>query len=516
MIVIEHLRRAALRDPSRLAFVSNARSYTYLESVAEVERIAAGLIANGCRPGMSVAVLSPNDPLAFLCVLGVLRAGAAWVPLNARNGAEANAMFLEKVGCRRLIWHGALEGDALVIRDKAPSLDMFVQIDGPASEHNSLDALAPVTKFPAADVPDDPDRICVIVGTGGTTGEPRGVTWTEANWEALLATTWAAMPCDVAPVHLCVAPMTHAAGVLAMMLLPGGVTNITIDKPDPYAIMQMIQEKRITHLYLPPTLLYLMLAHPEVRRFDYSSLRYFIITAAPVAPEKLQQAVNVFGPVIAQCYGQSEAPMVCAFFAPQEIAAAATANDLTRLASCGRPTVVTRIAIMGPDGTLLPTGETGEIVVKSRLVMRGYHDDPKGQSSSQTNGWHLTGDIGRVDGEGFVYVVDRKKDMIITGGFNVFPAEIENIILGHPSVQNCAVIGVPDSKWGEAVKAVIELKPHMQASEDDIIAICRRSLGSVKTPKSVEFRASLPRSAVGKLLKRTLRDEFWVGHARAV
>lgn len=516
MLVIEHLRRCARHHPDRLAFRSDAIKMSYRELEVSVDQIAAAILDTGCPPGTPAAVLSPNDPRAFACMLGILRAGAAWVPVNVRNGPEANAAFLARTGVRWLFYHGSLAADVGVICDGLPNGCRVVQIDGDVVAPISLGALMASAIAKAPEVPDDPDRICTIVGTGGTTGAPKGVTWTEATWEALLATTAAAMPCDVSPIHLCVAPMTHAAGVLAMMLMPSGPTNIVVDRAEPLEIMRKIEREGVTHLYLPPTLLYLMLAHPEVRRFDYTSLRYFLITAAPVAPERLREAVSVFGPVMAQCYGQSEAPMILTFHPPAAIAAAAQEGNDAALTSCGRPTLLTRLAIMSPDGQLLPQGETGEIVVRGGLVMRGYLGDPYATAEASRHGWHHTGDIGRVDPDGLVTIVDRAKDMIITGGFNVYPAEIERLILSCAAVQDCVVIGVPDEKWGEAVKAVVELKPGAQVSAEAIMALCRERLGGVKTPKSVEFRNALPRSAVGKLLKREIRDTYWVGRARAV
>src|SRR5262249_17258962 len=182
---------------------------------------------------------------------GALRAGAAWVPINARNGAAANAEFLALTGCKWLFWHGSLAEDVAAIRSQVPGLRHAVQIDGPEAEPASLAALMASTDGTAPEGPDDPDRICTILGTGGTTGTPKGVTWTEATWNALLATTWASMPCDVPPVHLCVAPMTHAAGALAMMLMPGGPTNVVMERPDPLEIMRRIEADRVTHLFLP-------------------------------------------------------------------------------------------------------------------------------------------------------------------------------------------------------------------------------------------------------------------------
>jgi acyl-CoA synthetase (AMP-forming)/AMP-acid ligase II len=228
----------------------------------------------------------------------------------------------------------------------------------------------------------------------------------------------------------------------------------------------------------------------------------------------LKAAIEVFGPVMMQTYAQTEAPMFCTALMPEEHVVETGREKL--LASCGRPMLLTQVAIMSEDGALLPPGEPGEIVLRGDLVMLGYYKDPEKTAEVSKFGWHHTGDIGVRDENGYFYVVDRKKDMIITGGFNVYPAEIEQAIWAHPAVQECAVVGVPDEKWGEAVKAVIELKPGSALAEEELIAFCKERLGSVKTPKSVDIWPSLPRTAVGKINKKEVRATFWAGHDRAI
>jgi acyl-CoA synthetase (AMP-forming)/AMP-acid ligase II len=220
---------------------------------------------------------------------------------------------------------------------------------------------------------------------------------------------------------------------------------------------------------------------------------------------------------MAQSYGQAEAPMICTYMSPEQHIEALETNKAHRLASCGQPCLLTPVDIMDDDENILSAGERGEIVVRGTLVMAGYYKNKDATDEvSTSNGWHRTGDIGVKDEDGFVYIVDRKKDMIISGGFNVYPSEIEQVVWGHDAVQDCAVIGVPDEKWGEAVKAIVELKPGQSASEEEIIALCKDELGSVKAPKSVEFWDELPRSPVGKVRKKDMRDKFWAGQDRQV
>lgn len=247
-----------------------------------------------------------------------------------------------------------------------------------------------------------------------------------------------------------------------------------------------------------------------------SSLKNLVYASAPMSVDKLVEAIEVFGPVLTQTYGQAEACMICTFFSPEDHVEALKSNNRHRLASCGKISPLVRLEVMDEEGRLQPRGERGEIVVRGGLVTSGYYNNPKATEEASTFGWHHTGDIGVIDADGFVYIVDRKKDMIISGGFNVFPSEVEQVLWSHPAVQDCAVIGVPDEKWGEAVKAVVELKPGAAVAAEELIGLAKEKLGGVKAPKSVDFIAALPRSPVGKVLKKDLRAPYWAGHDRKI
>ena len=265
-------------------------------------------------------------------------------------------------------------------------------------------------------------------------------------------------------------------------------TATFFDAFDALELLQNIERHRVTHIFLPPTALYGMLAHPRVAEFDYSSLRRMLLAAAPVSPDKLRKAVEVFGPCVCQSYGQTEAPMYMTYLDTKTVAAAAAGDHPERLRSCGKVTPAVRLAIMDDDGKLLPPHKPGEIVARGALVCGGYYDLPEATSEIRTFGWHHTGDVGYRDEEGFFYIVDRKKDMIITGGFNVYCAEVEACVMELPQVRECAVVGVPDEKWGEGVKAIVVLRDGDALTEDAIIAHCKSRLGSVKSPKSVDDR----------------------------
>jgi acyl-CoA synthetase (AMP-forming)/AMP-acid ligase II len=241
-----------------------------------------------------------------------------------------------------------------------------------------------------------------------------------------------------------------------------------------------------------------------------------IVGAAPIAPEKFKEAVRVFGPVMFEGFGQTETLIPILVKRPADYLKADGSFDDNAVRAAGKAVGVVRVGIMDPDGKLLPAGERGEIVVRSSMVMQSYYKKPDETAAVSTFGWHHTSDVGIIDPQGFVTIVDRIKDMIVSGGFNIFPVEIEKVIQGHPAVLDCIVVGVPDEKWGEAVKAVVQLKPGQILDEEVLIALCKDQLGSAKAPKSVEFWAELPRSAVGKLLKKDVRAKFWGDQWRAV
>ncbi|HEU5097066.1 MAG TPA: AMP-binding protein [Reyranella sp.] len=511
MRLIDYFDRGADLFPERHCLHDGTHGWTYAEVRETTHRIANGLLKAGLAAGAKAAVYSPNHAMAYAALMGIVRAGLVWAPVNARNAIEENLFILDNTDVEVLFYHSSFEGYVSRIREACPRIGTFICIDDPAFE-------SWLARFEAAapDLPDAPDEVAILISSGGTTGRPKGVQITNRAIETLNSIFWACMPIEAPPVHLMVAPMTHAAGVCSFPLLPYGGTNIFMGTSDPGAILAAIEKHRVTHIYMPPTLIYILLAHPDIGKYDYSSLRNLVYASAPMSVDKLVEAIEVFGPVLTQTYGQAEAAMICTFFSPRDHAEALEGKKRHRLASCGKATPLMRVEVMDDEGRLLPRGERGEIVVRGGLVMKGYYKNPQATAEVSTFGWHHTGDIGVIDEDGFVYIVDRKKDMIISGGFNVFPSEIEQVLWSHPAVQDCAVIGVPDDKWGEAVKAVVELKPGAKAEAAELMALAREKLGGVKAPKSVDFVSTLPRSPVGKVLKKDLRATYWAGRERKI
>lgn len=518
MQLIDHFLRAAEREPHRLAFVQpDGTSLTYREVATAVEEVGSTLLANGVERGSTVAVFSANDARAFIAMLGIIRGGAVWVSLNPRNTVEDNIALADTTEAVLLFFQSTFEDAVRPIREACINLSRCVCLDGESRLGPSLDAFRTLGEEPAPRLDEDNERACNIFATGGTTGRSKGAVWSNRTWETLVANFWTCADHGRHPVHLCVAPMTHGAGILAMMLMPGAATHVLLTSAEPHDILRAIEIHRVTHLFLPPTVLYRLLSYPKLDQADTSSLTFFLISAAPVSADKLREAVKVFGPVMCQAYGQAEAPFFASFLSADEHRRAlASEADARLLRSCGRPTMFTQLEIMSESGELLPANTVGEIVLRGNLRMAGYYKDPEATAATLAFGWHHTGDVGYKDDQGFFYIVDRKRDIIISGGFNVYSTEVEAALLAHPAVMDCAVIGIPDEKWGEAVTAIVELKAAADASVADLQGHCRARLGGVKCPKNVEIWDSLPRSPVGKVLKRAVRDRFWVGRDRAV
>ena len=515
MRLIDFFDRGASRDPGAPCFVYDETGQTYsFGHLREITlRTANALRDDGFSIGVKGAVLSTNDALAFACLLGIVRAGMVWVAINPKNALEENAYILDNFECEVLFYHSVFEAAIPEIRRRVARIRRFVCIDQPGANAPAL--MDWIREHPATEVdpgtgPDDP---VLLQCTGGTTGVPKGAIHTNRSLEAFFANMFAVFQFrEKSPVYLAAAPLTHAGGFLAMAALASGGRAVLQSKIDPKQICAAIEKHRVNFMYLPPTVIYALLAAPAVKEHDLSSLEYFAYGAAPMAPEKLREAVRTFGPVMLQAFGQTETLFPITYLSREDhLAPDGGPADDKCLTSCGRAAPFARLAIMDDNGALLPDSQVGEIVVRASSVMAGYFKNPEESARASAFGWHHTGDLGYRDEKGFYYIVDRKKDMIVTGGFNVWSVEVEKVIQAHPAVMDCAVIGVPDEKWGEAIRAVVELKPGRTATENDIIALCKEQIGGVKAPKTVEFVEVLPRSAVGKVLKRELRQRYWTG-----
>jgi fatty-acyl-CoA synthase len=505
--LVDHLDKGASLGGDAPCLVCDGETWSYDDVVALTHRIARALHARGVGPGAKVAVLSANDPVAFATVLGISRAGAVWCPVNPRNEAAENRELLEAFDCSVLVFAAAYAELVDAIRGDLPAITTLVCLDGEIGWALTWDAFLALAneREPVDAVPED--DLAMLVGTGGTTGRPKGVMLTRTNLETMTALTlmsypWPTLP--ERPTYLALAPLTHAAGVLCFPVLASGGSIVVMRAPDVGGFLARVAEHRVTHTFLPPTLIYMVLDHPDAATTDLSSLQCFWYGAAPMSTRRLTDALERGWPM-AQLFGQTEAPMMISVMPPDDHYRADGSIAESRLASAGRPTPLVTVGLMDDDGRLLPPGERGEIVVRGSLVMRGYYRDPDATAEASAHGWHHTGDIGFLDEEGFLHIVDRAKDMVITGGFNVYSTEVEQALMAHPAVADCAVVGLPDEKWGERLTAVLQVRPGAELDPGEVQAFVKARIGSVKTPKQVEVWPDLPRSKVGKVLKTEIK-----------
>lgn len=487
----DYLDKGASLGRDAPCLVEGERTLSYGDVQDLSNRVAGALAREGVAPGAKVGILSSNSAVAFACVFGIARRGAVWCPINPRNESAENRALLELFDCECLLYHPAYAPmvEQLDVRTTVCLDDLDAWLGEPGGE------AAPV------------DDLAMLVGTGGTTGLPKGVMLTSRNLETMTALTLMGYPFSGRPAYLALAPLTHAAGVLCFPVMALGGRIVVMPTPDVGEFIALIERERITHTFLPPTLIYMLLGHEALDATDLGSLQCFWYGAAPMSTARLEEALTRIGPVMAQLFGQTEAPMMVSVLPPAAHFNADGSVATQRLASAGRPSPLVTVAIMDPEsGALVATGDRGEIVVRSSLVMAGYYKNPEATEAASKHGWHHTGDIGYLDEDGYLFIVDRLKDMIITGGFNVYSAEVEQALMQHPAVRDCAVVGLPDDKWGERVTAVIE--PSADIEPDELIAFVKQRIGSVKAPKQVELWPELPRSRVGKILKADVRTQL--------
>lgn len=517
MSFIELFDKGWSANPNGIAYRMGDEVHTFSQARSTSSQIAHALHARGVGREIPCAVLSPNSPMAWLCVLGIWRAGAAWVPLNPDLPAGDLADLMQRFDVEVLIYHPDVAPLIHELRAQLTRITTLICLDDGADQSLTDFINAQPTMPPRVDAL--PDDMIMLAPTGGTTGAPKGVMNTNRNMSVMAIHQMLALSYEVDEpiVNLAAAPMTHTAGMLSMHATARGGTVEIIERASPDAILEAIERAGVTDVFLPPTVVYRILDTLEHRSADTRSLRYVLYGAAPMSVEKLRRGITRLGAVFCQAYGQMEAPAAVAFMRPSEHLHNGEPAPDEMLSACGRPYPLATVAIVDPlSNTIRETGETGEIRVKGDLLMKGYYRDPQRTADTIVDGWLRTGDMGHLDSNGYLHITDRAKDVIISGGFNIYPTEIEQVIWTHPAVLDCAVVGSPHSDWGEAVTAVVELNPGSVLTDSELISFCREQLGSTRTPKSVIFVDELPRSANGKVLKKDVRAPLWTDAQRAI
>ena len=513
------LSRAALRYGDRSAWREGDLTITFREAESRVNRLAHALLELGGQPGDRVAMLLANCYQGLETILAPMKAGMAVVPMNIRLHPEEHEYMVSDSGAFALVYGEEFRDHLSRIRERLTGVKHFVCVGRAPRGDLAYDQLLDGGPETAPDPAIDPDDLAWIFYTSGTTGRPKGAMLTHRNLltmvEQFLLEINPARPGDVL---LHAAPITHGSGIsIFHHIARGAASAFPLTRAfDPPKVFEAIERYRATTMFLVPTMINMLLASPDRGKYDLSSLHTIFYGGAPMYVEQLLEAVRTFGPIFVQIFAQGEAPMTCTTLPKEEHLVGDDPVKLARLASAGREVMGVRVCIVDDEDRELPAGQMGEIVVRGDLVMKGYWGKPEATAETLRGGWLHTGDIGYLDRGGYLYVTDRKKDMIISGGSNIYPREIEEVICGHPAVFEVAVIGIPDEKWGESVKALVVTHEGKRVTEAEIIEHCKRHLASYKKPQSVEFLATLPKNAYGKVLKRELRDRYWAGRERKV
>jgi acyl-CoA synthetase (AMP-forming)/AMP-acid ligase II len=513
MRLFEFFDKQTIATPDAPAVIFDDQVTTYRDIQRQSCRIARALATTGLAAGAKVASWLPNHPAFFAVQLGIHRTAFVWMPLNPKATASECAANMEAFGAEWLFIDAQFAGHLDLIRTKVLTLKGVVVVNGEVLGEHSLPSFCADASTDPFDTEVGLTDMVTLISTGGSTGRPKGVMRTSANWMALIVNYRLKLFAGTRPINLVATPLSHVAGEVAHAVFAEGGVNIILSKSDPASILAAIERYRITSLFVPPTLLYMMLAQNVPGKLDFSSLRHLMYGAAPISVEKLRESWSVFGPVMTQLYGLMEATSTVSIMGPEEHQAAL---ETERFGSIGRGSPLVMIDVVDDDGKIAATGEKGEVVCRGPNLCKGYEQNPEATSAVFKSGWFHTGDIGYRDDGGYIRLVDRSKDIIISGGFNIYPGEVEQVIWTHPAIQDCAVIGVPHEKWGEAVTAVVELKPGASVEENDLIELCKLQLGSVKTPKKVEIWDALPRSIVGKVLKKDIREHYWKTSGRSI
>jgi len=495
LIYIHSLGRASRFYADRTALAPRGTRLTFRELHERVQGIAAALSKLGFRVGDRLGLLLPNGPEYIQFVYACSLLGVIVVPLNTRLSLAEIDRVLADASPHGLVRHSSLPVPTV----RLPRERVLDQ--EPLEVRND--------SFP--DVFYDPQAVLALIYTSGTTGHPKGVMVTHANVLANVQNFNFWMRYTAAGVYLHAAPIFHIADFPCMFAAPTfGACQVTIPKFDPRGFCEAVDRERVSHTVLVPTMINLLTQFPEVKKYDLSSLQVLAYGGSPMAPDLIRRTRELLPQVkLVQAYGLSESGFLTGL-QDQE-------HTDDRLLSCGRPCPGIDLRVTDDSGKPVEVGQSGELVARGANIMPGYWNNPGETALVFRDGSFRTGDIGYQDSEGYFYILDRAKDMIVTGGENVYSGEVEAVIYAHPAVREAAVFGIPDPKWGEVVMACVMLKPGSTLTADDLIAFCRQSLASYKIPRRIEFSdTELPKSGSGKILKRLLRERFWAHQERAV
>jgi fatty-acyl-CoA synthase len=479
----------------------------------EMSRYVQAYASLGISEHHPIAMLAKNRPEVLFTMGANMLTPCRSTALHPMGSAEDQAYILEDAEIETLVFDpSAFTERAAELLERVAGLKTLLSL-GPSEVGIDLIALAKTFEPQKLVAPVlDPDEVSGFTYTGGTTGKSKGVMQTYRSGATLVQIQLAEWEWPEDTRFLIATPLSHAGAAFFVPTLLRGGCLVVLPGFEPTAVLAAIEKYKITATMLVPTMLYMLMDHPKLDDYDLSSLETIYYGAAAMSPTRLKEAIGRFGSIFFQFFGQSECGMTISVLKKSEH----DTDDLARLATCGRAVPFLKVALLDDDMNEVPDGEPGEICVRGPLVMKGYWKKPEQTAEALAGGWLHTGDVARKDSDGFLTIVDRKKDMIVSGGFNVFPREIEDVIGTHPAVAQVAVIGVPDEKWGEAVKAVVVLRPDQSVTPDELAALVKEAKGAIHAPKSVDFVDAIPLSALGKPDKKVLRAQYWSGSDRLV
>ena len=504
MLTVELIRRGARYFSQRTAVLFEDKSLTFAEVDELSNRFAHVLASNDISRGGRLAILANNSlyslPVDFACV----KAGAARTPLNARLSIDEHEHMLRETGARVVIYDAELAERAEALAARVAGVKLL----GLGSDRCGADLLVEASSASSDDprIPAEADDVLLTIFTSGTTGRLKAAEHTQATYAAVCNNTSINLP-DVGPDDVMVhaASLFHASGCFVLPYWMKGACSAVLARFEPAEFLNAIVRWRATSIHVVPTMLAILLNHPDIEKADMSSVETIVYGASPMPLPVIRRALDLWGPRFVQYYGQTEAPLFITTLDKQD-----HAGPERRLLACGRPSVDCEIRLIDDKGNDVAAGEQGEIALRAPFAMKGYFNAPDLNAAMFVEGgWLRTRDVGRFDEDGYLYLVDRTSDMIITGGYNVYPREVEDALLAHGAVLECAVVGAPHEKWVEAVTAFVVMRKGGSVSEEELIEFTRARLASYKVPKSVRFIEQIPKSAVGKVLRRALRDPLW-------
>lgn len=510
MNVGAYMTRAAKHYPDRLAAVFEDRRFTYVELNRRTDSFAKALKSLGIQKGDRIGILQKNSNCFLETLFACFKIGACAIPMNFRIHPNDVAYHLNDARAAAVVFSGDFNRSIQEITGKTSHTRHFIALKNPLEAQLDYERLVSenVTSEDQT-IEIDEEDLAWLFYTSGTTGKPKGAMLTHKN---LVATSvgWCAdlMHLEPEDIALQAAPLSHGGGIHAIAVIAKAGANVILDGWKSKEVLEYIENYKITNTWAVPTMIKMLITDPDIERFDLSSLKWFVYGGSPMYVGDLKEAIKKIGPVFVQIFGQGESPMTGTFMRKEDHVIDGDPKQEERLLSAGIARTDMEVKILDENDREVPTGGKGEISLRGPAVMKGYWERPEENAATLRGGWLHTGDIGYKDKNGYVYIVDRFKDLIISGGSNIYPRELEEVIVHHPAVQEVAIIGVPDEFWGEAVKACIVLKPGRSATREDIIEFCIQNMAGYKKPKSIEFLDALPKSNYGKVLKRSLRERY--------